>query len=159
MAVKALYGDIAAPESNPVTISVLRPVVTEFTIDEHVLSIVQNAPQGVHEVIVKKYLGTDPLYKAPQLITYDDITYEVTGIAEGAYRDNVSLASVNLSETIREVGNEAFAGCANLIWQSLSEVVSRRLDRVRLPDARLFATVTFVSEVVPEVAEDAFEGH
>ena len=83
MAVKALYGDIAAPESNPVTISVLRPVVTEFTIDEHVLSIVQNAPQGVHEVIVKKYLRTDPLYKAPQLITYDDITYEVTGMRRG----------------------------------------------------------------------------
>ncbi len=157
MAVKALYGDIAAPESNPVTISVPRPVVTEFTIDEHVLSIVQNAPQGVHEVIVKKYLGTDPLYKAPQLITYDDITYEVTGIAEGAYRDNVSLASVNLSETIREVGNEAFAGCANLMAVAFGSGLEKIGSRA-FAGCSSIATVTFVSEVVPEVAEDAFEG-
>lgn len=157
MAVKALYGEIAAPESNPVTVSVPRPVITEFTIDEHVFSIVLDAPYGTHEVVVKKYLGTAPLYKAPQLITYDDVTYEVTGIAEAAYCDNGSLVSVNLADSMKEVGAEAFAGCSNLMAVAFGSGLEKIGQRAFAGCSSL-VTVTFVSEIVPEVADDAFEG-
>lgn len=157
MAVRAVYGDIIGAESSPVTISVPRPDITEFTIDEHTFSIVQDTPYGTHEVVIEKYHGKTPLYTAPQLITYDDVTYQVTGIAEGAYKENGSLASVNISNTIREIGVEAFAGCSKLMAVAFGSDLEK-IGSCAFAGCSALATVVFVSENVPEVADDAFEG-
>ncbi len=157
IAVKAVYGEIAGPLSASVKVSVPRPAYTEFTIDEHVFSIVQGTAFGVNQIVVKKYLGSAPLYKAPWFVTYDDVSYEVVGIGEGAYSGNESLVSVNLSETMAVIGVKAFEGCTNLMAVAFGTGLEKIESRAFAGCSSL-STVTFVSETVPEVAVDAFEG-
>lgn len=157
LAVKAIYGDIAAPESNPVTISVPRPAYTEFTIDEHIFSIVQNNELNNPQLIIKKYLGTNPLYKAPELITYDDVSYTVVGIGNEAYKDNLEIVSVNLPESIQSIGVEAFANCSNIMAVVFGEGL-RTISSRAFANCQSLAAVTFLSTEIPDVADDAFTG-
>ncbi len=157
ISVKAVYGEISGPESAPVTVSVPRPVFTEFTVDDHVFSIVQGPEPGVNQVTVKSYLGSAAFYKVPELVTYDDVTYSVIAIGEGAYRENQSIVSVNIPESVAVIGEEAFYGCREM----LAVAFGAGLEKI---EARAFAncsslsTVTFVSDMIPEVAVDAFLG-
>lgn len=44
----------------------------------------------------------------------DGVTYEVTGIGEGAFAGCESLVSVNIPEGITSIGDSVFSGCTNL---------------------------------------------
>jgi len=157
VSVKAIYGELEAPVSAPVTVSVPRPVYTEFTIDEHVFKIVEDAPASDKQVIIKEYLGDQPLYKAPEMVTYDDVTYKVTGIGEGAYRGNNAIASVNISDLIADIAAEAFYGCESL--QAVSFGMGLQSIKAKaFADCTLLESVIFKNPVAPEVAEDAFSG-
>lgn len=50
----------------------------------------------------------------PSSVIYNDVTYKVTGIAKGAFRECVNLTSVVLPETLVSIGVEAFYGCTAL---------------------------------------------
>lgn len=155
--VKALYDGIVAPASTPVTISVPRPEFTEFTLDEHRFTIVQGTPFGVHNVIIAEYLGSSPLYTAPEMMNYDDVTYTVVGIADDAYAGNTALTSVNLSPQIAEIGKGAFENCTSLRAISFGKALSAIGSRAFAGCSKL-SSVIFTSETVPDVADDAFEG-
>lgn len=157
LAVKAIYGEIEAPMSKPVTISVPRPAYTEFTIDEHLFLIVEGTAANIHSVIVKEYLGKKPLYKAPEMIKYDDVTYTVVGIGAKAYAGNTDIVSVNLGENIATIGEEAFAGCSSLMSISFGEGLESIGARA-FEGCSALATVIFSNPSVPEVGEDAFKG-
>lgn len=49
----------------------------------------------------------------PQFVTYNDRTYEVTGISNSAFR-NCSVSSVSIPNSITEMGSYAFTDCHNL---------------------------------------------
>ena len=57
------------------------------------------------------YTGT---IVVPSAVTYDGVTYAVTGIGEGAFRDSENLTSVTLGAGLTGIGRAAFMACRNL---------------------------------------------
>ena len=50
----------------------------------------------------------------PETVTHDGVEYQVTAIAEGAFKDNTNLKEISIPESIASIGVDAFAGCTNL---------------------------------------------
>lgn len=157
IAIQAVYEDITAPASEPVTVSVPRPKFTEFTISDHVFEIVQDLPVGTNHVVVKAYNGTDALYKVPERVSYDNVSYEVVGIGASAYAGNTSIVSVNMHDDLVTIGQEAFMGCTGLeavtFGKGLSAIGSRAF-----AGCSALSLVVFSAPGIPDVADDAFEG-
>ena len=50
----------------------------------------------------------------PETITYNGITYSVTGISEFAFNNCSSLVSVTIPNSVTSIGGAAFYGCSSL---------------------------------------------
>lgn len=50
----------------------------------------------------------------PATVTLNGITYKVTGIAEGAFKNNAKLTTIKLGSDIKTIGAGAFYGCKKL---------------------------------------------
>ena len=50
----------------------------------------------------------------PETVTYQDVTYTVTAIGNGAFGNCVDLTSVEIPNTVTAIGNDAFQGCESL---------------------------------------------
>ena len=50
----------------------------------------------------------------PETVTYDGITYKVTSIAPGAFKNNKKLTKVTIGSNVKTIGKQAFYGCKNL---------------------------------------------
>ncbi len=156
VAVKAVYDGVEAAMSNPVAVSVPRPAFSEFTVDDHLFFIVSDSPD-VHQVVIKKYLGGEELYKTPELVTFDDVKYEVVGIGMEAYKGNTNLVSVTIANGITEVGVSAFMDCTSLRAVSIGTgLISIKTGAFK--GCSSLSSVIFISKTVPDVALDAFEG-
>lgn len=71
---------------------------------------------------MKSYYGDVVI---PSSVTNDDITYPVTMIGEGSFRNCDSLTTVTLPTTIIEIQNSAFDGCKALTSINLPEGLLR----------------------------------
>lgn len=61
----------------------------------------------------------------PSTITDDEgNTYSVTSIADNAFKDNTSITSISIPESVMSIGNWAFCGCIGLMAVSISEGVT-----------------------------------
>ena len=58
--------------------------------------------------------STGENYEVPETVTHDGVEYQVTAIAEGAFKDNVNLKELSIPESIVSIGDDALAGCTNL---------------------------------------------
>ncbi len=67
---------------------------------------------GTVQVIENNY--SDSVYIIPDTVTYDSLTYTVTGIGFGAFSNCTGLTSVSLPEHLTDIGNFAFDGCSSL---------------------------------------------
>lgn len=54
------------------------------------------------------------IYYMPETIQIEGESYEVTGIADRAFKDNKSILNMIIGSNIETIGEEAFAGCDNL---------------------------------------------
>lgn len=81
-------------------------VTTKKYTDNHdfMYSIINN------EAVITNYTGTDANIVVPSQIE----GYPVTQIANKAFKDCTSIASVNIPSTVTDVGNLAFSSCPNL---------------------------------------------
>lgn len=156
VAVQAVYSHISAPLSASVTVSVPRPPYTEFEIDQHIFSVVAT-DNDVHELTVKKYLGEEPFYKIPELVTYDDITYSVVGIEKDAYAANKSIVSASLTDLVKTVDDCAFKDCSELMAFSFGKTIES-IGASAFKGCVSLRNVIFTGDVPPAVADDAFEG-
>ena len=50
----------------------------------------------------------------PETVTHEGVEYQVTSIAEGAFKDNTDLKELSIPESIVSIGDDALAGCTNL---------------------------------------------
>ena len=50
----------------------------------------------------------------PNALVYDGVTYNVTKIANDAFKDQINITSVTLPSSIRLIGGNAFSGCTAL---------------------------------------------
>jgi len=51
----------------------------------------------------------------PKSVVYDDKTYDVTKIDDGAFKDSPNLVSVTIPENVTVIGEDAFSNCPNLV--------------------------------------------
>lgn len=59
---------------------------------------------------IKKYNGNDTVVVIPPTIN----SWPVTKIGEDALKDNTTITSVTIPDSVTEIGSNAFAGCTNL---------------------------------------------
>lgn len=50
----------------------------------------------------------------PKTIVINNNEYQVSSIANGAFKNNKKLVSVSIPKTVKKIGKEAFKGCKNL---------------------------------------------
>lgn len=71
---------------------------------------------SVDEAIVVK--GDEPYSDnvvIPNTVVYDNKTYDVTKIDDGAFKDSPNLVSVTIPESVTVIGEDAFSNCPNLV--------------------------------------------
>lgn len=73
---------------------------------------------------------TEKKVEIPESVTVDSKTYSVTGIAASAFENNTSIKEVSVPQTIKEIGDEAFAGCT-----SLNTIYCHAEEPITLPSA------------------------
>lgn len=50
----------------------------------------------------------------PDIVTVDGVTYNVTSIASGAFKNSKKIRSVTIGKNIDEIASGAFSGCTSL---------------------------------------------
>ncbi len=92
----------------------------------------------------------------PAKAQYDGVSYTVTQIGQGAFRDYTGITSVTLPKTLSQIENEAFAGCTSLRTintpQPLSVIGEYAFDGCR--QLRAFSLDASISEL----GKGAFRG-
>ena len=68
---------------------------------------------------VNSYSG---VVNIPEVVTYDETTYTVTGISANAFEGCDGLTAVTMPSTINNIGNEAFKGCSALVSITIPDV-------------------------------------
>lgn len=69
----------------------------------------------------KGYVGTIII---PELITYEENTYNVTSISDGAFKGCDGLSTVTIPKGIKSIGNDTFRDCRNLTSITISNSVT-----------------------------------
>lgn len=71
----------------------------------------------------KPAAGTSGTVVIPDEVTIDGITYKVTNIAEGAFRNNKQITKVVIGKNVKGIGEKAFYGCTKLKTVSMGKQV------------------------------------
>ena len=66
------------------------------------------------EVEVLGYVGNTQTLVLPSTVQADSITYKVVRIAQNAFKGSIMLETVQLPDSVREIGAAAFAECTAL---------------------------------------------
>lgn len=91
----------------------------------------------------------------PQTITYNNVSYTVTEIGDGAFRNAEFLTSVTLCSTIVKIGASAFENCIKLESVKIPSNVAEMGSRV-FAGCTSLASVTFVGNKLSEIPNSAF---
>ena len=82
---------------------------TTFEVDGIKYSVTgENTVEVVAKGSSSKYTGDVVI---PSTVTSDGITYNVTGIGNGAFQNCYDLTSITIPEGVTSIGNSAFSGC------------------------------------------------
>lgn len=84
----------------------------------------------------KSYSG---VVNIPNTVTHDGVTYMVTAISDGAFRDCVDLTAVTIGDYVTEINNNAFRSCHNLTSIELGDYV------IYVGDAAFFGCIRLES--------------
>ncbi|SKA68641.1 Leucine rich repeat-containing protein [Eubacterium uniforme] len=98
-----------------------------------VLSVGTDDAMGTVE-FVESLNTNNTKYIVPSTITSKGVTYAVTRIGDGAFKDNKKLKSVVISEGITYIGVEAFAGCKKLKNITVNTTVLKKVGKNALKD-------------------------
>ena len=113
----------ATPKSQPVTEAVTEeedePLPAKGTIltDDsakarfRVLSGEDDDPQVEYVGTIDKKVTN---INIPEVVTLDDIDYDVVAIASGAFKNNKDLKKIVIPESVERIGSKAFYGCKKL---------------------------------------------
>ena len=67
-----------------------------------------------HKAALKAYNGSSAEVEIPAKVTIEGVEYDVTGVGEGAFRNNVNVTTVQLPSSITRIEGGAFSNCYNL---------------------------------------------
>ena len=139
----------------------------EMTSDETVSVVeIPSSYEGGTSFIIRYFYEGDIVI--PQTVTYQDVTYVVTAVKEGTFRNSKNLTSVSLPASLIEVGNAPFADCPNLTSvmveagnSAFSDANGLFCDKelttlIACPGAK--ETIDVIPSTVRTIAESAFQG-
>lgn len=93
----------------------------------------------------------------PALITQNDITYQVTAIADNACKGNKKLSAITIPVTVTGIGKNAFSGCISLKKITIPKNVASIGAKAFAGDKNL-KKITINSTVLKKVGGSAFKG-
>ena len=82
-------------------------------------------------------------YVLPETVAYDNTTWTVTAIDDGAFKDCAELKSLEIPATVTTVGNSLFVGCRRLgavVWNPGIALTEAMLEGVSNPNLLLYVT-------------------
>ena len=98
----------------------------------------------IHQNISEPYYDINPVGNLviPENVTFNDVIYSVTSIADSTFYNCSELTSVIIPNSVIRIGNMAFGNCRGLVSVTIPESVER-IDNWAFRDCRVLATVNF----------------
>ena len=87
----------------------------------------------------------------PRTVQYNGVDYTVTGIAEKAFTNCIGITSIEIPDTITNIGREAFYGCS-----SLSDITSNSLNPSKIDSFAFVGCPSTIKIYIPERTKDAY---
>lgn len=94
--------------------------------------------------------------KVPATVTVDGITYDVTSIADGAFKNNMKVTKVTIGNNVTKIGKNAFNGCTNLKNISLGTSI-KNIGAKAFYNCRKLSKLTVPSSVT-KIGKQSFAG-
>ncbi len=91
-----------------------RKAGTTMTVSGGVYKITKAGPTGTAEVSYVKTSGAPSSVSIPAKVTWDGVSYYVTGVASNAFKGNKTLTSVSIGSRAVTIGAYTFMGCPKL---------------------------------------------
>lgn len=95
--------------------------------------------------------------KIPATVTYNDVTYNVTEIGQGAFQRCPNLFGVSGGKNVKKIGDNAFAYCTNLngviTGKNLTNVGKKVFYKCKKLDS-----ITFKSKKIKKIGKKTFSG-
>lgn len=102
------------------------PQLGEQIIDENAKATYTVTNPGKREVAyVSSNKSGEKSVKIPSVIMVDNITYKVTKIANGAFKNNKKIKSVTIGKNVKSIGKDAFYQCSALKKVTIPSNVSK----------------------------------
>ena len=92
----------------------------------------------------------------PSSVVYNDVTYSVTSIGEGAFSNCKSLTSITIPNSVTSIGKGAFGGCRGLTSVTIPNSVTS-IGKYTFYDCSGLTSVT-IHNSVASIGEYAFSG-
>ncbi|MBR1598679.1 MAG: leucine-rich repeat protein [Lachnospiraceae bacterium] len=100
--------------------------------------------------------NTEKTVVIPEQVTIDNVTYQVTSIANNAFKNNSTIETVKISDNIVSVGNSAFANCSKLKKVEIGAKVET-IGAQAFANCKKLNTVT-IGKSVKKIGKKAFYG-
>ena len=98
------------PQTPAPTVTVGKKIATK-TAEYEITSVEKKTVKVVKSTVKTKSLKT---LSIPKTIKYEGVSYKVTEIGKGAYKNKSKLTKVTIPSTVTKIGSSAFQGCKKL---------------------------------------------
>ncbi len=109
---------------------VVGDIVSDGTSEYEVTSV--NSIDGVvteGTAVYKKNLDSKlTTIEIPDVVTVDDVSYNVTGVANDALKGNKKIKKLIIGENVETIGKRAFSGCIKLASVNMKSPVLKTID-------------------------------
>lgn len=95
--------------------------------------------------------------KIPATVKISGITYKVTSVAAGAFKNNKKITDIVIGKNVTTIGANAFSGCKKLKSVTIGANVKKIGKEAFKGDSKL-ATITIKSTKLSSVGKNAFKG-
>ena len=95
-------------------VKAVAPAGTEFEVDGIKYKTPSYVAKPEYKVSVSGYTTASGAVTIPSSVIYDGEAYDVKSILNKAFKNNTSITSVTLPDTINSIVDNAFSGCVNL---------------------------------------------
>ena len=154
----------AGQTTTPITETPAATAVTGSTVSdatsgaEYVVTTEAGSKQTV-EYKVPTVAMTQTIIVIPATVVVNGTQYEVTSIADKAFKDNTTVTSITIGENVETIGESAFEGCTSLTSITIPKKVNKLGANV-FKGAKKLKTITVKTTKLnsKNVSKNAFKG-
>lgn len=156
--VRPLYEGVEVDASPACGVLIKTPSPDHFTVGDYDYSVVETETDSADMMaVITGYHGKGGLLRLPTDVSFDEVTYKITGIAEDSFAGLTSIESVAIPEGYFYIGRAAFKGDTSLEALSIPASMFTISDEA-FSGCSALVSVNFAGTVPPSVGKDAFAG-